>query len=88
METTYFLLTFDRKRGKLLGKRRFEDQDAASAAYAKAERSHRRDDGVEVVLVGADSEQTLRHTHGHYFDRRDQTCVSSPSASRFFAVLA
>ncbi|MER6235926.1 hypothetical protein ABT185_07600 [Streptomyces clavifer] len=87
METTYFLLTFDRKRGKLLSKCSFKDQDAASVAYAKAERSHRRDNGVEVVLVGADSEQTLRHTHGHYFDRRGQAS-ESPSAARFFAVLA
>lgn len=86
METTYFLLTYDRRQGKLLGNRRFKDEAAASAAYAEAEARYRGNEAVEVVLVGADSEQTLRYTHGHYFGR--QHTRGSESAARFLAALA
>lgn len=44
------------------------DYDAALAAYESAEREHRGDPNVEVVLFGSDSEETLERTHGSYFE--------------------
>ncbi|PAM97541.1 hypothetical protein CJI59_33910 [Streptomyces sp. Alain-F2R5] len=86
METTYFLLTYDRRRSKLLNSQRFSDETQASAAYAETEKRYRGNETVEVVLVGADSEQTLRHTHGHYFSKPTKNS-GSPSASRFLSAL-
>ncbi|MEU9400576.1 hypothetical protein [Streptomyces sp. NPDC048242] len=86
VETTYFLLTYDRRHGKLLGNRRFKDEAQASAVYAATEAHFRGNEAVEVVLVGADSEQTLRHTHGHYFGRQQPR--GSASAAHFLAALA
>jgi hypothetical protein len=69
-DTTYFLLAFDRRRQRLVSKQSFSDEATASAAYAALEARNRNKDGVEVVLVGADSEATLHRTHGHYFGRK------------------
>ncbi|WKE70457.1 hypothetical protein [Streptomyces sp. WP-1] len=86
MNTTYFLLTYDRRRGKLLAIQHFADEAKASAVYAEVEKRYRGNETIEVVLVGADSEQTLRHTHGHYFNSHS-TAHGSPSASRFLQAL-
>lgn len=68
--TTYFLLAYDRRRQRLVGKESFSDEAQASAAYARLEAENRAKHDVEVVLVGADSEATLHRTHGHYFGRK------------------
>lgn len=42
-------------------------------AYTEFEMEHRGDKSTEVVLVGADSIDTIRKTHSHYFaDRADE----------------
>jgi hypothetical protein len=64
----HFLLIFDLDQQKLVGCEEFKDADEAAARYAQLERDHRqRGDRVEIVLVGADSIETLRQTHGNYF---------------------
>ncbi|MCS7007279.1 MAG: hypothetical protein RMM28_10420 [Thermoleophilia bacterium] len=65
----YFLIVYDRRRGALLEDppREFTDEDAAMAAYGNTERAHQDDRNVEVVLVGADSLDTVRRTHSNYF---------------------
>jgi hypothetical protein len=45
----------------------FDDSEAALDAYADAEREHLGDWVTEIVLLGADSIDTLRVTHSHYF---------------------
>ena len=48
---------------------RFEkNYEAALAAYAEAEARYRDDDGIEVVLLGSDSIETLERTHSSYFE--------------------
>ena len=42
--------------------------DEALAAYNEAESAHRRDDDIEVVLLGSDSIDTLERTHSSYFE--------------------
>lgn len=43
------------------------DYEAAVEAYTQLERDHHEDDALEVVLVGADSIETIHKTHSHYF---------------------
>jgi len=56
------------------------DYDAAIEAYAKAEETYRRRDDVEVVLLGADSLDTIKKTHSSYFSTREE------GFERFFSV--
>ncbi len=45
------------------------DAEAAAERYGEFERRYRFENGFEVVLIGADSAETIRHTHAHYFGR-------------------
>ena len=45
-----------------------EDYDAAQAAYEEAERQTRDMSNFDVVLLSADSEETIRRTHSSYFN--------------------
>lgn len=45
------------------------DYERALEAYSEREREHRLDPAVEVVLLGADSLDTVRKTHSSYFLR-------------------
>lgn len=67
--TRYFLIVYDRHRGLLLEDppREFDDQDVAIEAYDEAEQEYRTDRNAEIVLVGADSLETVRQTHSNYF---------------------
>ena len=49
-----------------------DDYDAAIDAYAKAEQLYRGRDDVEVVLLSADSIETIKKTHSSYFSTREQ----------------
>lgn len=70
MSLNHFLLLYDVKRQVLLDALEFgEDAHAAAAAYAEKEKACRDRDDIEIVLLGADSLDTLRKTHPHYFDR-------------------
>jgi hypothetical protein len=75
---THYLLVFDRKEGHLVLERAFHDATEAAAAYAQCELDYRGNDNFEIVLVGADSRETLQLTHGNYFN-------GTPSASPFLA---
>jgi hypothetical protein len=63
----HFLLVYDRSRAALLEKRAFDDRDAAFHARFEAERAHRSDPSIEVVVLSADSEEALLRTHARYF---------------------
>jgi hypothetical protein len=64
----HFLLVYDHGQRKLVHRDRYEDADEAAEAYARMEREHRGDKNLEIVLVGADSIETIRKTHGNYFN--------------------
>jgi hypothetical protein len=66
-DMVHFLLVFDHAQERLLDKQQFHDTEAASAAYSAMESKHRGSDNLEIVLVGADSIETIYKTHGHYF---------------------
>jgi hypothetical protein len=71
MALEHFLLIYDLARGELESMARFGDPIEAAEAYTVAERKLRmRDDrdNFEIVLVGADSLDTLKVTHSRYFE--------------------
>ncbi|MBF6620328.1 MAG: hypothetical protein ITG02_08890 [Patulibacter sp.] len=63
----HFLLTFDIGRQTADVREFGEDYEAALTAYDAAEDSVRFDPQIEVVLLGADSLETLKKTHSSYF---------------------
>lgn len=63
----HFLIVFDAAHGSRIDLRQFEDADAAVEAYALVEGEYRDRPEVQVVLVAADSLETVKHTHASLF---------------------
>jgi hypothetical protein len=63
----HFLLVYDLRERRLVDVRQFTDAKAATDAYGRAELEHLDDRDTEIVLVGSDSLETVKLTHGHYF---------------------
>lgn len=85
---TYFLVVFDRDEGRVLKEVPFEDQGEALRERFRAERLHRHNRAIEVVVLGAASEADLRRTHARYFTsfgqlvaRADASLTSSASGN-------
>ncbi len=68
MAECHFLLVYDLEKQRLVAREPFEDVDEAVRAYADKETEHLGDPTVEIVLIGADSLETIKHTHASYFD--------------------
>lgn len=66
-----FLITYDIQNGVAHVDAFDEDYSAALAAYEAAEEGARDDSNIEVVLLGSDSEDTIRRTHSSYFEMAD-----------------
>jgi hypothetical protein len=70
MSLIHFLLVYDLDREALVGApQEFADPSEAAAAYAELEQEHRNDSNLEIVLIGADSLETIKSTHANYFER-------------------
>jgi len=68
-EIKHFLISYDPSTGKT-GVRSFgTDYEAAQAAYSAAERATDLASGLDVVLLSADSLETIEQTHSSYFSR-------------------
>ena len=67
-QINHFLVVYDIRNGLAHVDAFGRNYDDALAAYAEAEEIHRRDDNVEVVLLGSDSIETLERTHSSYFE--------------------
>jgi hypothetical protein len=63
----HFLLVFDPRAQTIIKDAVYTDPKAAADAYSEAEREYGYRDAVEIVLIGADSIETIKKTHGHYF---------------------
>jgi hypothetical protein len=68
MALRHFLLVYDLAAQHLVKQQEFSDGDEAGAAYAALEREYKSCEDFEIVLVGADSIETIKRTHAHYFD--------------------
>jgi len=80
MNLLHFLLTYD-MRQQTLTVREFTDAAEATDAYGRAELEHLGDRNLEIVLVGADSLDTIKKTHGHYFTKAGAITLPELAAS-------
>jgi hypothetical protein len=68
----HYLLVFDRAKGEVIHRQRYNVRgDALEARFAE-ERRHRNDPDIEVVVLGASSWEALVRTHARYFKGFDQ----------------
>ena len=68
MSLTHFLLIYDHGRQILIDAMDLGERgEDAARTYAQYEAQYRNQKGIEIVLVGADSLDTIRRTHAHYF---------------------
>lgn len=76
----HFLLVFDHNRAELISHEDFgTDSQRAMREYARLEREHiGKADGIEIVLIGSDSLETVKVTHANYFD-------GTVAGSKYFA---
>lgn len=72
----YYLVIFDRIRGEVLREEEFTDRNVALKARFTAERSALNADGIEIVILGAESSGALRQTHRRYFETVGQMARS------------
>ena len=70
MPVIHSLLVYDLRHQALRSQQAFAKADEATIAYQRLEQQYRADPDPdpEIVLVGADSIDTIRQTHGHYFE--------------------
>ncbi|MCY3661635.1 MAG: hypothetical protein OXH28_02275 [bacterium] len=66
-KTIHFLITYDRSNRQLLNLERFHNGKKAVDTYGEREREYADRPQIEVVLLGADSEDAIRVTHPVYF---------------------
>lgn len=66
-EIQHFLIVYDIPSGKVEVRDFGTDYDAAQTAYAEVEGEMRDRDDLDIVLVGADSLETVKRTHSSYF---------------------
>ena len=71
-EIHHFLVVYDVVRSLANVEDFGEDYDAALTAYSEREQEHRFDPAFEVVLLGADSLETIKKTHSSYFVKPDE----------------
>ncbi len=64
----HVLLAYSLEKQTLLSSESFDDVVEAMKAYSAAERDHVRSRDVEIVLIGADSVDTIMTTHSSYFE--------------------
>lgn len=74
MSMKHFLLVYDRKAEILIDQQVFDDSAKALSAYEEKEREFMGNKDLEIVLIGADSIETVRQTHANYFEQ-----VGTPS---------
>lgn len=68
MALLHFLLIYDHSSQQLLEALPLgTNAEDAARTYAEYEQRYRDQEGIEIVLVGADSLDTIRQTHAHYF---------------------
>ena len=75
MSLIHFLLIYD-LRERTLEVKQFRSAAEATEAYGEAELENLDSEDFEIVLVGSDSIETVRKTHGHYFS--EGTTVELP----------
>lgn len=70
-EIKHFLVIYDPATGKVEVQPFGTDYDAAQDAYAKAEQASGMETKLDIVLLSADSLETIKQTHSSYFNGGD-----------------
>lgn len=73
---SYFLIVYDRASGKQLTLKQFASREEATRERFEREMSERGDAGVEVVVLGASSIESLKKTHSRYFKSLGELAAS------------
>lgn len=74
--THYYLLVYELETSSLDVTDYGRNVAAAAAEYDRRERQYRDRPEIEVVLVGADSLETVKKTHSHYFGVSTQSLLT------------
>lgn len=64
---SYFLIVYDRGSGRQISLEPFDSRDEAIRARFEREIAERSHSGIEVVVLGASSLDSLKRTHSRYF---------------------
>ena len=81
--TTHFLIVYDHQEREQLALKTYTDSRSAVAAYNATEQDYEDRSHIEVVLLGADSEETIRITHpGLLSVRPSRSCRSLQTLPR------
>lgn len=64
---SYFLIVYDRASGKRLDLEEFSSREEATRARFEREIAERGHSGIEVVVLGASSLESMKRTHSRYF---------------------
>lgn len=76
-EAVYFLLVYSFVKGRLIAQEEFDDSERAVERYNATEKAYRGTrNQYEIVLIAADSIETVMTTHGHYFSTFDDSVFS------------
>lgn len=77
MPLIHFLLVYNIELGRLVEWKDYTDSSEAVARYAELEREYAGQGKFEIVLLGANSLETIKRTHGQYF-AADADAIASP----------
>jgi hypothetical protein len=80
--TNYFLLVYDVSTAGLQVEEYGSDGPTAATEYSLRERQYRDRPEIEVVLVGADSLETVKKTHSHYFSVPTESLLAGLKSGR------
>ncbi len=78
----HFLVVFDRIEGRVLRQEEYPERTGALRARFEAERLHRLNEAIEVVVLSASSSEDLRRTHRRYFERAAEIARSGVAQLR------
>ncbi len=67
-EILHFLVIYDPATGEAVVRSFGADYDAAQTAYAETEQAKGVGTELDIVLLSADSLETIKQTHSSYFD--------------------
>jgi hypothetical protein len=80
-ELRHFLLIYNSADHTVTVEDLGNDEAAAAERYAEVEEELRTETVYEVVLIGADSLETIKTTHSHYFNGKRSVSPFLPAPS-------
>jgi hypothetical protein len=79
---SHFLIVFDRAEGRVISEREFAEHRTALEERFRAERDHRANADIEIVVLSAESKEALRLTHARYFQSVSSMAKAQKATAR------